>query len=81
MAFSPDGARIATAGSDGVIGVWDALSGRLRYALRGHAAAVGDVAFLPEGRLISSSDDGDVRVWSPDRELARVVIAASREGL
>jgi WD40 repeat protein len=64
VVFSPDGKLLATAGSDPVVRLWDASSGRLVHALRGHRAAVTDVEFSRDGTtLATSSADTDGRLW------------------
>jgi WD40 repeat protein len=66
VAFSPDGRRLASAGADGTVRVWDAESGREVATLRGHSGDVRTVAFSPDGRrLASAGADGVVRVWDP----------------
>ena len=62
--WSPQGDRLAAAGADGTILVWDATTGREIHALKGHTTTVRSVHWSPDGRrLVSGSDDRTVRVW------------------
>jgi WD40 repeat protein/tRNA A-37 threonylcarbamoyl transferase component Bud32 len=64
VAFSQDGARLASGGDDGLVNVWDAARGRLALPVRAHALPVFAVAFSPDGRrLASAAADGTVKVW------------------
>src|SRR5262249_1471190 len=64
VAFSPDRKRMASAGSDNQVRIWEVATGRLRLTLRGHRAPVTSVAFSPDGRsLASASRDTTVLVW------------------
>src|SRR6266849_7280384 len=47
--FSPDGKRVASAGADKAIKIWDAGNGEELLALSGHNDAVLSVAFSPDG--------------------------------
>jgi hypothetical protein len=49
VAFSPDGAHLASAGSDKVVHLWDVATGHELVHLSGHADRVTSVAFSPDG--------------------------------
>ena len=65
VAFSPDGARIASGSDDKTIQLWDAKTGAaIGQPLRGHTNWVRSVAFSPDGaRIASGSDDKTIRLW------------------
>ncbi len=72
-AFSPDGARIVTASSDGTARVWDSTSGIEIATLEGHEGPVNSASFSPDARrVVTASSDGTARVWDArsGREIA-----------
>ena len=80
LAFSPDGRRLAAAlGGMGGNGVW--LFDTTTMHKIAFDAQYGDscrgVAFSPDGRLVTTSFDGQVRLYSPDLQRLRVVGATA----
>ena len=61
VAYSPDGARIATGSTDKTVKVWDAVTGRELLTL-GHADAVGSVVYSPDGDRIAAASDRTVTI-------------------
>jgi WD40 repeat protein len=66
LAISHNGDFLAAGGNaDAEIRVWRLDTGRLQAVLRGHRARVRRLAFSPDGRLVSVSEDHTVRLWNP----------------
>ncbi|HJZ57369.1 MAG TPA: serine/threonine-protein kinase, partial [Gemmataceae bacterium] len=64
VVFSPDGERIASAGKDGKVKIWNSRTGQIIQEFPTHETAACSVAFHPEGRhLASAGADGLVKVW------------------
>jgi len=64
VAFSPDGALLASGHSFDYVRLWDVASPSNVGILHGHSAFVLSVAFSPDGRLLASgSHDASVRLW------------------
>ena len=64
--FSPDGTKIATAGSSGdkTVRVWDTISWKTIKVLKGHTDGLRCVKFSPDGKkILSGSSDKTIRVW------------------
>jgi WD40 repeat protein/DNA-binding SARP family transcriptional activator len=57
VAVAPNGTRLATAGRDGLVHVWDLdpEGARLVMTLAGHEGPAWNVAFSPDGRYLASS--------------------------
>jgi WD40 repeat protein/transcriptional regulator with XRE-family HTH domain len=86
LAFTSDGARLATAGQDGSVKVWDAETGLELLTLRGHTGPVMGVDFSPEcirppeasaerceTLLATAGQDGTVKLW--DAETGQELLA------
>jgi len=73
LSYSPDGTRIASAGLDKTVRIWNANTGSEIRTLRGHGdsplmadfiSPVASVAFSPDGKLVASgSYDYTVKLW------------------
>jgi len=62
--FSPDGKRFATANFGGTAKVWDLVTGKEVFALKGHTASGNDVFFSPDGkRIATTANDNAVKLW------------------
>jgi WD40 repeat protein len=75
-AFDPQGLWLATAHADSAV-LWP-LQRKYARVLRGHSPPYVVVGFTPDGsRLVSSSDDGTVRLWplsSQEGERSRILM-------
>jgi RNA polymerase sigma factor (sigma-70 family) len=62
LAADPSGKLLASGGTDGVVRLWDASSGRNLARLPGHEYAI-MAAFSPDGKWLAVTGAQGVRVW------------------
>jgi WD40 repeat protein/serine/threonine protein kinase len=62
LSYSPDGCRLAWAGS-AIVHVWDTATGQEWLTLEGHTSEVHGLAYRRDGRQLASAGDKTARVW------------------
>ncbi|WP_293350008.1 MULTISPECIES: serine/threonine-protein kinase [unclassified Microcoleus] len=64
VAFSPDGATLASGSEDKTIEMWNLHGGKRWYTLTGHSDWVTSVAFSPDGATLASGGrDKTIQIW------------------
>ena len=74
LVYSPDGSRLASAGQDGTIRVWDLESGRLAHVLADPNANVANLAWSVDGESLQGTavaDPGRRSVWDIEQDRIR----------
>ena len=85
IAFSPDGATLASAsvdrfgGTSGAVTLWDVETGRNRTTLHGHTERISNISFSPDGATLAAGlRDVSVKLW--DIKTGRTVHTYKRAG-
>ncbi|HUE72151.1 MAG TPA: serine/threonine-protein kinase [Pirellulaceae bacterium] len=74
VAFSPDGKRLASAGGDGTVKIWNSGTGKVLQTFQAHTDSVVSVAFHPDDKhLASLGADRKVKVWNSTIDPAQEV--------
>src|SRR5579859_1817391 len=81
VSFDPTGRRMATAGDDGAVTIWEFREVRLALRMRGHSGPVTSVAFAPDGKVVvSASRDKSLKLWdAATGQLIRTLIGHTEE--
>ncbi len=57
------GDRLASAGFDQAVILWNPATGRAERVIRWHQGAVNALVTLPDGRLVSAGEDARIAIW------------------
>src|SRR5262249_5607496 len=88
VSIKSDGKKYASAGEDGTVRIWDAVTGKELLCYDRHRDRVTTVAFAWGGQVFSASADGAMRVWDentgkdtqPDLHVGSRCVAPSLNG-
>ncbi|MGW9351989.1 caspase, EACC1-associated type [Nocardiopsis flavescens] len=84
LAFSPDGDLLVTAGTAGIVYIWDRsdpYSPRLAKRLDAFGDYVASVSFSPDGGLLAAASvDSTIRVWDMDDPSSPEEVAVFADG-
>jgi WD40 repeat protein len=70
LAWSPDGARLASGGRDDTVRLWEPATSAPGPLLKGHTGWVWALAWSAQGRILcSGSEDRTVRMWDVERRV------------
>ncbi len=84
ISVSPDGATLVSASSDQTAIVWDARTGRPKFAIEGHrgSGTIYQARFSADGgRIVTASDDGSARIWDARDGSERLMLVPDRQQL
>jgi WD40 repeat protein len=66
VAVSPDGQLVATTAVDNTVRIWRSNGEGEPLVFRGHGLSAENINFTPDGHLITTYDDGTIRIWRCD---------------
>jgi len=82
LAFSRDGARLASSSVDKTVLLTDVRTSRVIHAFKGHTDAVRQVIFSPDGtKMATAGADNTARIWSMKTGKSEATLAAKARAL
>lgn len=67
VAFEPKGNKVAYAGEDMVITIYDAKDGQTLNTLTGHTASVYGLKWTSDGKIVSGGTDNTIKIWDANK--------------
>ncbi len=83
---APDGRSVVTGSNDNTARLWSLRTGQLSEVFSGHSAWISRATFVPtqsatETRVVTSSHDGDVRLWTAGENRETIHLAGHAPGM
>jgi len=79
-AFSSDGAKLIVAATSPVVRIYD-RSGHQTATLDGHTEPIVELGFMEDGRAVTASRDGSVRIWDATTGKVLEILQAHRNAV
>jgi WD40 repeat protein len=79
LVVTPDGRYIAVGSVDGMIKIWNSKLGECKYQIHAHNNYIQNLIYTSEGKLLSSSRDNTVKLWSEDLSRREFSLTFSEE--
>ena len=76
VAWDPNGVWVASGGRDGIVALWDVVTGQRLARMTGHEGGVNAVASTASGQLASVGNGGQLRLWDADARRCRLTVSA-----
>ena len=67
VAFEPKGNKVAYAGEDMVITIYDANDGQTVNTLTGHSASIYGLKWTTDGKIVSGATDNTIKIWDANK--------------